>query len=448
MEPREKFSPEFKEIVERIPDNYSTLLVWGLLFFVGLLILLSIIIKVPDRVTAEVRVTSTCPPITLRAQKQGKIRLLKKNLPCQCKAGEYIAILENPANTEHILLLKKLLYNKDIFTDSLPLSTLDDSLLFLGEVETAYYQYRQQRQNYTNLINDSKYKYEILLYDQKIINDSVHLLNLKKGLVNNIKQFNVRKKQYVTDSILFTQNAILESEYNQSYLNYLNIERQIISSKTEIFSKEQAIIDTKLRRVSLIREYNQQVNSSALLLQESFHNLITQIKAWENSYVFMSTKDGVVDFASLITDASFIAVGEPVFDIVFNDYKFFGVAILPSLGAGSVMRGQEANLKMDLYPYQEYGVLKGVVSNISLSSVDKGYLIYFDLPKGLTSSAGYDFAFAETMYGQAEIITKDKRLISRIFNQIYKLLNPSKPRIETVQKVDVQNEEPKTLVSR
>ena len=50
MEPREKFSPEFKEIVERIPDNYSTLLVWGLLFFVGLLILLSIIIKVPDRV--------------------------------------------------------------------------------------------------------------------------------------------------------------------------------------------------------------------------------------------------------------------------------------------------------------------------------------------------------------------------------------------------------------
>ena len=152
MEPREKFSPEFKEIVERIPDNYSTLLVWGLLFFVGLLILLSIIIKVPDRVTAEVRVTSTCPPITLRAQKQGKIRLLKKNLPCQCKAGEYIAILENPANTEHILLLKKLLYNKDIFTDSLPLSTLDDSLLFLGEVETAYYQYRQQRQNYTNLI--------------------------------------------------------------------------------------------------------------------------------------------------------------------------------------------------------------------------------------------------------------------------------------------------------
>lgn len=54
MEPREKFSPEFKEIVERIPDNYSTLLVWGLLFFVGLLILLSIIIKVPALLSGEI----------------------------------------------------------------------------------------------------------------------------------------------------------------------------------------------------------------------------------------------------------------------------------------------------------------------------------------------------------------------------------------------------------
>lgn len=440
MKPRESFLPEFKEIIERIPDHYSKLLVWGLLFFISLLIILSIIIKIPDRVSAEVRVTSTCPPITLRAQKQGRIKLLKDSLPCKCKAGEYIAILDNPANHEDILLLKKQLENQSFSPDSLPLYNIDNCHLFLGEIEPAYYQYRQQYHNYTNLVNNSKYKYEILLYDQKIISDSVHLLNLKEGLANNIKQFDVIKKQYVTDSILYAQNTILESDYNKTFLNYLNIERQIISTKTEIFSKEQAIVDTKLRRISMIQEYDQQVSSSALLLNEAYHNLITQINTWENTYVFMSSKDGIVDFANLITDDTFISQGEPIFNIVFFDNKFFGVAILPSFGGGSVMKGQEVNLKMDLYPYQEYGVLKGVVNNISLSSIDKGYLIYIDLPNGLTSSAGYDLAFAETMYGQAEIITNDKRLISRIFNHLYLLLNPSKPHIETVQKVDEQNE--------
>lgn len=441
MKPRESFLPEFKEIIERIPDNYTNLLVWGLLLFICFLIILSTIIKVPDRVSAEVRVTSTCPPITLRAQKQGRIRILKDSLPCKCKAGEYIAILDNPANPEHILLLKKQLEGKRISADSLPLCTMDDYPLFLGEIEPAFYQYRQQCQNYTNLINNSKYKYEILLYEQKMISDSIHLLNLKDGLANSLKQFNIRKKQHITDSILYAQNAILESDYNQTYLNYLNIERQIISSKIEIFSKEQAIVETKLHRINLIREYYQQVNSSALLLNEAYHNLLTQINTWENTYVFMSTKDGIVDFANLITDDAYISAGEPVFNIVFSDNKFFGVAILPSLGAGSVMRGQEVNLKMDLYPYQEYGVLKGIVNNISLSSVDRGYLIYFDLPQGLTSSAGYNFAFAETMYGQAEIITKDKRLISRIFHHLYLLLNPSKPRIETDSKEDEQSED-------
>lgn len=446
MNPREKFSPEFKEIVERIPDNYSTLLVWGLLFFIGTLIVLSIVIKVPDRVTAEVRVTSTRPPITLRAQKQGKIKLLKRDLPCKCNAGEYIAILENPANTEHMRILKQQLTNIDIYADSSLLSTMDDSVLYLGEVEAGYYDYRQQRQNYADLLYDSKYKYEIMLYNQKIVNDSIHLLQLSNSLNNNIKQYNVRKKQYCTDSILFVKNAILEAEYNQSYLNYLNIERQIISSKTEIFSKEQSIVDTKLRKASLIREYNQSLQNSALLLKEAYHNLVTQIKVWENSYVFMSAEDGVVDFVNLISDASFIAVGEPVFDVIFNDNQYFGIAILPSLGAGSVMRGQKVNFKMDLYPYQEYGVLNGIVSNISLSSVDKGYLIYFDLPEGLVSTANYEFAFAETIYGQAEIITKDKRLISRIFNQIYKLLNPSKSTKDPIQKEPNQKEEPQRSI--
>jgi hypothetical protein len=426
MEPKEKYFPEFKEIVERIPDGFSTILVWGLLIFIIILVFLSIVIKVPDRVIAEIRVTSTQPPITLRSQKQGKIKLLKKNFPCKCRSGEYIAVLENPANTDHIQLLKNTFSNRDVFTDSQILSVLNDSVLYLGEVEPVYFNYCQQRQNYEDLINDSKYKYEIELYDEKIKNDSIHLLYLNDILDNNLQQYLIRKKQYQTDSILLEKKAILEAEYNQSYLNMLNLERQMLSLKTDIFSKSQLIIDSKLRKQSLIREYNQSLEIAALSLKESYHSVITQIKAWENAYVFMSVEDGTVDFVNPISDASFILAGEPIFDIVFDDNQFLGIAIMPSLGAGGVKRGQRVNLKMDLYPYQEYGTLEGRVRNISLSSVDKGYLIYVDLPNGLISSSNYEFSFAETIYGQAEIITDNKRLISLIFNQIYKMFNPSR----------------------
>lgn len=440
MEPREKYSPEFKEIVDRIPDNYSSILVGGLTVFIVLLAIFSVVIKVPDRVAAEVRVTSTQPPIILKAQIQGKIRLLKKNYPCPCKADEYVAVLENSANTNHVKLVKEYFYGIDILADTFPSMSLLDSTLYLGNIEPAYFQLRQQRQYYENLLHNSKFDYELKLYNQQLYNDSIGLLQLDYVLKNNLNQHNIRQKQYSIDSALFHKGAILESEYNQSYLSYLNSERQVVSIKSEIFAKNQSILETKIRKESTIREYREALNKARLVLLEAHHNLITEIRNWENTYVLKAPDDGIIEFVNIISDGSFISAGEPVFDVIFDDNKYFGIALLPPAGGGSVKKGQKVNIKVDLYPYQEYGQLEGVVRDISLSSVDKNYLIYINLSNGLISSAGYEFVFAETMYGQAEIITEDKRLISRVFNQIYKLLHPSKSAIIKENKSDEEIE--------
>ncbi|MFR1234830.1 MAG: HlyD family secretion protein [Barnesiella sp.] len=426
MEPREKYSPEFKEIVDRIPDNYSSVLVGGLALFFAMLLVFSFVIKVPDRVSAEIRITSTQSPIVLKAQIQGKIRLLKNKLPCICEADEYIAVLENSANTQHIKLLKDNFYGIDILADTIPSMSLLDSTLYLGNIEPAYFQLRQQRQHYENLLYNNKYDYEIKLYNQQLYNDSINLIQLNYILKNNMRQYEVRHKQYQTDSILFLQRAILESEYNQTYLSYLNAERQIASVHSEIFTKTQSMLETTIRKENTMQEYKQSIDKSKLVLLEAYHNLVTAIKNWENTYVFKSPNYGTVEFVNLITDASFVSAGEPIFDVIFDDNKYFGIALLPSIGGGSVKKGQKVNIKVDLYPYQEYGQLEGVVSDISLSSIDKNYLIYIDLLSGLISSSGHEFIFAETMYGQAEIITENKRLISKVFSLIYKLLHPTK----------------------
>ena len=66
--------------------------------------------------------------------------------------------------------------------------------------------------------------------------------------------------------------------------------------------------------------------------------------------------------------------------------------------------------------------MNGVVSDISLNSVEKNYLVYIKLPNGLTSEQGKELSFAETMYGSAEIITEEKRLITKLFYKISTLL--------------------------
>jgi mRNA-degrading endonuclease HigB of HigAB toxin-antitoxin module len=51
------------------------------------------------------------------------------------------------------------------------------------------------------------------------------------------------------------------------------------------------------------------------------------------------------------------------------------------------------------------------------------YTINVSLPNGLKTSYNKDLDFKAEMQGQADIITKDLRLIERIFNQFAKLFD-------------------------
>jgi len=45
--------------------------------------------------------------------------------------------------------------------------------------------------------------------------------------------------------------------------------------------------------------------------------------------------------------------------------EIIGEVLIPSIGAGKVNVGQIANVKVNNYPFTEYGIIKGVVHTIS-----------------------------------------------------------------------------------
>jgi len=91
-------------------------------------------------------------------------------------------------------------------------------------------------------------------------------------------------------------------------------------------------------------------------------------------------------------------------------------------GAGKVKIGQRVNIKLDNYPYLEYGMLEGIIRSISKVPEDQKYSLDVDFPKGLVTNYGIELDFAQQIEGQAEIITEDLRLLQRIFNPIRSLI--------------------------
>lgn len=73
---RSKYSPELRDIIERPQDKFSIGVMVFLIVFLLLIILLGLIIKSPDIIVADVRVSSSNPPVTLKPQTSGKIHLI------------------------------------------------------------------------------------------------------------------------------------------------------------------------------------------------------------------------------------------------------------------------------------------------------------------------------------------------------------------------------------
>lgn len=96
---------------------------------------------------------------------------------------------------------------------------------------------------------------------------------------------------------------------------------------------------------------------------------------------------------------------------------------IPATNSGKVKEGQKVLLKLDNYPYQEFGMVEGRVKNMANApDKDGNYYVNVILPNGLQTSFHKTLPFDKELKGNAEVVTRDLRLLERFFYQMRKLL--------------------------
>jgi len=105
---------------------------------------------------------------------------------------------------------------------------------------------------------------------------------------------------------------------------------------------------------------------------------------------------------------------------LIEDHQLFeGKVSVPSVEYGLVQVGQTVNIKLHAYPYLEFGILQGIVSQVSSNPVEAdGNLFYnvsITLPNMLTTTNGIKIPFAYKLEGIAEIEVKQRMLSDIIF---------------------------------
>lgn len=416
-----------EEVRDVLSDPPKTILKWGntiLLGFITLLLLLSWYIKYPDIVAAPIIITTNIPPEKILAKTSGKIEAILVHDKAIVKQNTPLAIIQNSADYKEVLNLSNDLsvFNpEDENTLNVSFNKIIDryKLSNLGEIRQAFALF--EKDCIAHNLNQELQPYQVQAKAQNSesnqISTRLSILQQQKSL--NESELQLQKNDVNRYEILFNKGIVSAQDFDNKKLSYLQAEKNYRNLLNTISQLKSALIEntrsTKSNKISGTKEDVTLENSQI----QSFYNLKKTIKDWELMYVLKSSEAGKVSFLQIWTANQSITAGEPVFAVIPALEKgYIGKLKAPALNSGKIKIGQRVNIRLANFPDSQYGMLQGLIQNISLTPDKEGnLLIDITLPKKLETSYHKKIVFQQEMSGTAEIITEDLRLIERLLYQ-------------------------------
>lgn len=399
---------------------------WGntIIFSILLMILMmSYIIKYPEFITASVIVTSQNPPEKIESRVNSKIEKIFIENAQNVKKGDILFVLQSSANYQDVLDLKKIMDSTS--TDQLNSFPINKASKFkLGELQSDYNTFSKAYRDEQLFTKLKPYSPEGIATSQSINEYQSRISNLKEQMKLEFAKFNLSKRNFQRSQTLFDQGVISKMELENEKIKFLQAEQNLKNINISISQMQEGISNlNKTKSGVVINTEKDKINYSSQSLQ-LFEQLRKSLRQWEQTYLLISSTEGIVSFQRFWGENQFIKAGDEVLSILPNNKKnIVGRMFIPSLNSGKVVAGQKVLIKLDNYRYQEYGIIEGKVENISLAPDDQGnYYVDIILPKGLKTSYNKKLPFDKELKGSAEIVTQDLRLIERLFYQFRKLL--------------------------
>lgn len=413
-------SEEVQEILGRPPRwlvrvGISIIFIVVIGLFVG-----SYFLKYPDILSASITVTTENLPAGVMAMTTGKIDTIAVTEKQEVKEGDLLAVVRNTAKYEDVMMVKVIIEASDTGI----VETKNFSSLQLGEIQSAYTAFENALTNYRHFIETDYHNRKIHVIQKQIsaqkslLQKTINQLNISR------KQLSATQKIFEIDSMLYNKAAISLVEYQSARSSFLQQQSSFESSKMSVDNQQMNILQSEQSIFDLEQQRIDEEQQLTLALTSTKEQLFAQIRQWEQSYLLIAPCDGKVTFTKYWQKNQNVSAGEVLVTVVPDeDTQVVGKILLPQKGAGKVKVGQTVNVKLDNYPYLEYGMVKVSIRNISMVPVQvdentKAYMLEVEFPNSLVTTYGKELDFSQEMTGTAEIITEDLRLLDKFINPI------------------------------
>lgn len=421
METFEYHSEEVQDIIGKMP---SWIISKGMMV-IAIIIILTIggawFIKYPDVISAPVLISASVPPVKIIAQAEGRISSINVNDGQIVEKNQLIATIDNAANIDDIFYLKGIV---ELLDTTLNIETAIKNIsinkrLQVGEIQPEYASLFQAISNYHFFSSNRYYSTKIgRIKKQKETGGQIEkIIDKRDSLLK--EQVALEKWKDSINQVLLKDKVISNAEYNE-------IKKTFLSQKM-VFNDNS---NSKLQNEQLEREYEKSISDIKNQFQkdkidvlESIRNnskrIKGQIATWERQNLLRAPIEGKVIFFKIWKANQYVNYGEPIFVVLPSSQEYYFKAQLPLYKAGKVKPGQRALIKLNEYPYEEFGMLRAVVNKITAVALDSNYNVQFTIEDDFNTTRNKKIEIKPETTGVADIVTNDRNILQRIFDGVF-----------------------------
>lgn len=388
-----------------------------------LLIFLTWFIRYPDEVSGDVIITSSKPPIELSNQSYIQLKTLHVREEQHVKPGDLIAQFDLQAKAEDIQTASAYLDK----LERLNTRALNQIPEFQTKLQLGAYQ-----EQWANLF--SKIREWNMEHSENLAGKEIEFIQREISFREQLQTISSRKiklseseyalieEQLAGSERLAEQNAISKQTLTQDKRSRNQVNQAVQGQKEQYVQNLIALNSLRKEKARLEHDRRLEELQKSSEIRIQLMTLRSNFQNWEKNAAWTAPCSGKILFNKLLQVNRFYKTNEASIVIVPEGSGYLAIASVESSGAGKVEIGQRTFLELTDYPKSEFGMLEGKVSSMTQIDKEGKYEIKISLPAKLKTTYQKQLPPKAQLKGKVKIITKDKRLLMRFFEQISALI--------------------------
>ena len=295
------------------------------------------------------------------------------------------------------------------------LSGLDSQRVEQIESEIADHQQRLQRLK--PLADEGAISQEFVFQAQRDLRQAQQqLIEARLGGISSINEQIFQSEQSLRDmKARITEN---QGELVQARQEYERLQTELEQKKAERYQ-------IGLNAQQKVQQIELEISQAQAKIAET-ENLVAAAESRLKKKSLISPVAGTVLSFNVVNTGKVLQPGETVAEIAPKNSPLVLSAVIPDSDAGFIEKGMAAQVKLDAYSYQDYGVIPGKVIEISADTKNDEqlgavYQVKIELDRAYVSQNNRQINFKPGQTATADIVIRRQRIMDVLLDPIKKI---------------------------